>query len=160
MTHRAALFLGLFLVVVAATTALAESPLTGPLTSPTPNGALAPASTGSPSPAGCTVKANNPHLSTAVPGAASGDGTTKCLYPVPTIQFQPFFQRYINGVYQNVGDRDGYLYTRQLSKSVGGSSKENPCRANQLYLLQAYGYSFEGGKWYGGYDRSPGMRVC
>ena len=113
------------------------------------------------SPAGCYVQANDPHLSTSVPGAASGQAFARCNYDVPLLCVEMVLYRDINGTWTSVGDNDlnyqcdNYYYLKQVT------SKENPCVKGALYMVGGEAYSEEGGEYYyGGPVYSPEKDVC
>ena len=89
----------------------------------------------------CTVTANNPHLSTSVPGAASADGVTSCGANVAVIKSQTALYRLFNGSWNAVGDQDFVLHTATAQRQITGTSKENPCRAAGAYQTASYGYA-------------------
>lgn len=113
------------------------------------------------SPAGCYVIANNPHQSSSVPGAASGNGKVQCNYAVPLACFEIVLYRDINGTFTAVGDNDFVYNCDNYSARVTNSSKENPCVSGAEYMTGAEGYSKEGGEYYySGPVYSPELTVC
>jgi hypothetical protein len=114
------------------------------------------------SPHECATQANYPHMSTAVSGAASVNGATRCVLTAPSlISAAVTLARYINGVWQPVGDRDGAFSTRSYpSTRVTATSKENPCHQGSYYLNESYGYSISYGRTYAAYAYSPADTPC
>lgn len=113
------------------------------------------------SPAGCYVQANDPHKSTSVPGAASGDAFVRCNYAVPLACVEMALYRDINGTFTAVGDNDFNYHCDNYSNRVTVTSKENPCVHGAEYMVGAEGYSKEGGEYYyGGPVYSLELVVC
>lgn len=92
----------------------------------------------------CSVTANNPHMSSSVPGAASADGQTVCNANVDVIKNRTALYRYYSGAWNAVGDADGVTNTRNNASSVTGTSKENPCHGGSAYVSASYGYALLG----------------
>jgi hypothetical protein len=133
------------------------------VTDQTEQGGEAPDSTiGGPSPHGCATAANNPHPSTAVPGAASANGATRCrLSGATPISAWVVLYRYSNGVPVAVGDNDGHTATRNYpARRVTATSKENPCRSSRSYQGGAYGWSYSFGRLYTAQAFSTVRVVC
>ena len=93
----------------------------------------------------CTVTANNPHMSTSVRGAASGDGITSCNTTVDIIESKTALYRYSGGSWIGVGDQNNVLNSHANWSSITSTSKENPCRGGASYIDYSYGYAAVGG---------------
>jgi hypothetical protein len=117
---------------------------------------------GGKSPHGCRTRINYPHMSTAVPGAASENGQTNCRTVGATNLYAWVkLLRQINGSYVGVGDRDGVPATKNFpNRRVTATSKENPCRHGGSYAGIAYGQSISYLKLYVAFAASSPRTIC
>lgn len=116
------------------------------------------------SPHYCATQANLPHMSTTIglEDAASVNGATRCQLTAPsTISAAVVMYRFVNGVWQAVGDNDGNLASRSYPNTrVTATSKEKPCHQGASYFTWAQGYSISYGRAYGAQASSPPRTPC